>query len=682
MYRRAAALCLALAPACAPVPAAAPAGPAPAAAPAPPPEAALRERRLLPVLDSATVAASCGQMLADSRDHAAELARLPLASATAETVLEPWDRAAIAREDVLGPVSILANVHPERRVRAAAEACLQETTRFWTELYQDEALYRRVAAVRTGDPVAARLRQDLLDAFEDTGVNPPPAPRGRAAEITQRLTALRQEFDRNLRDDDTRLTFTPEEYRGLPEAYLARVPRDEAGNIVVTLEAPDYVPFMRSAESGEARRRYYVAYLNQGAPRNLEILDEIARLRRELALLHGQPTFAHRVIRRRMAATPEAVHAFLAEVRVAVEEAERAEIEELRRFRAAREGTPPEAARIDRWDVAFYRERVREARYAVDQEALRRYFPSERAVDWTLALSAELYGIRFHESPAPVWHPEVRYFDVTDAATGAYLGGLYVDLYPREGKFGHAAVWPVRRPNELAGRRATSVLVTNFDRRGLTHPELETLLHEMGHALHNLLSRTRYNAHAGTAVEQDFVEAPSQMFEEWARRPETLARMRAVCPECPVLDAAQVERLNAARRFGLGLRYAGQWVLAAFDMALAGAEPADAMTAWRELEEQTPLGHVADTRFPARFAHVAGHYGAAYYGYMWSEVIALDLLSAFGDDLMDPEVGRRFREAVLARGGERPAMEMVEEFLGRPVSSEAFFREVRGERRP
>ena len=351
-------------------------------------------------------------------------------------------------------------------------------------------------------------------------------------------------------------------------------------------------------------------------------------------------------------------------------------------MKAEMSSRPLAETRIDRWDVAFYRERIREQRYNIDQEELRRYFPSAQTMRWVLDMSERLYGVRFQEATVPVWHPEVRYFDVTDADDGRFLGGLYVDLFPREGKYGHAAVWPVRRSSELADRRPISVLVTNFDRQGLTHAELETLLHELGHALHNIFSQTRYNNHGGTSVELDFVEAPSQMYEEWARRPETLATMRSTCPECPTLDAEQVERLNAARLFGIGNRYAEQWLLAAFDMELAGATPVEAMAAWSRLEGETPLGHVPETRFPAQFGHVASHYGAGYYGYMWSEVIALDLLSAFGEDLMDPIVGARFRDAILSRGGEAPAMQMVEGFLGRPVGREAFFRTIRGERVP
>jgi len=311
---------------------------------------------------------------------------------------------------------------------------------------------------------------------------------------------------------------------------------------------------------------------------------------------------------------------------------------------------------------------------------MRAYFPMPQALEWVLLVCSRLYGIRFDRVMVPVWHEDVRYYDVLDGQSGAFVGGLYVDLYPRDGKFTHAAAWPVRGTSTRAARTPISVLVANFDRKGLTHDEIETLFHEFGHILHGVLSTTIYNQHAGTNVERDFVEAPSQIFEEWARRIESLSLMREVCPECPIMDEPLVARLNEARRFGRGLAYARQHLYATYDMALYGTTPRPALETWREMEAATTLGHVSDTEFPGTFAHIAGGYAAGYYGYMWAEVIALDMLSAFGDDVMNASVGARFRQEILARGGEDTARVLVERFLGRPVQPDAFFDEITGRR--
>jgi thimet oligopeptidase len=420
--------------------------------------------------------------------------------------------------------------------------------------------------------------------------------------------------------------------------------------------------------------------MNRGTDRNLEILDEVMRLRHELASLYDLPSFAHFVLRRRMAGNPDAVQTFLSEVKAAVESAEARDLDELRALKAEREGRPAADVEVSRWDLSFLSERLRERRYSVDQESLRKFFPPQSTLDWLLDVSGEVFGVRFVPVKVPVWHDEVQYVDVLDGDDGRFIGGIYFDLFPREGKFPHAAAWPVRGVSRRAGRTPISVLVTNFDRRGLTHDEVETLFHEFGHILHGVLSATEFNAHAGTSVQRDFVETPSQIYEEWTRRLESLERMRLVAPDVPLMDTALVERLNAARRFGQGLLYARQWLYASFDLALTGPAPGPAADVWAAMERDTTLGHVPGTAFPGTFAHIVGGYAAGYYGYMWAEVIALDMLSAFGGRLVNPEVGRRFRREILARGSEAPASALVQAFLGRPVNADAFFQEIVGAR--
>ena len=205
-------------------------------------------------------------------------------------------------------------------------------------------------------------------------------------------------------------------------------------------------------------------------------------------------------------------------------------------------------------------------------------------------------------------------------------------------------------------------------------------MHEFGHVLHGVLSHADYNPHAGTSVMRDFVEAPSQMFEEWARREQTLALFKKVCPECPQLSADEIKRLDEARKYGKGIQYARQWIYAAYDMSLTSAKPEPAMAVWQRMESDTPLGFVDGTLFPAAFSHIAGGYAAGYYGYMWSEVLALDMLSAFGNNLLDPKVGKRYRDTILAQGGQRHPAKMVKDFLGRKPNSKAFFAEITGTR--
>jgi thimet oligopeptidase len=638
--------------------------------------AAQGPRPQVPLLDAPGITSSCEATLARTRRALAAMA----AKKSPAGFFDEWNRLQIGLEEI-GPIYLLGSVHPDKAVRDAAEPCLQKYTALSTEIYQDEKLFRRVNAAKPANRVQAKLRKDVIEGFEDSGVALAPDRRKRAKEIFDRLEELRQAYDRNVRDDPTRVTFTPAEMEGMPEAYLRSHAdaKDKDGNYVLTLQYPSYLPFMQGAKREPARKKYYLAKLSEGGAGNLDLLHEIFVLRKELAGLYELPTFAHYVLRRKMVGSPEVVTKFLADVKSAVTALEKKEVEELRAEKAGDTGQPRAETRLERWDVSYYQEKVRRERFAIDQEKLRRYFPTEKAIDFTLLLSQTLYGIRFRERKVPTWHPDVRYFDVLDGKTGGYLSGFYLDLYPREGKYGHAAAFPVRGASRLAKRTPLSVLVTNFNREGLDHGELETLLHEFGHVLHGVLSKADYNSHAGTSVKGDFVEAPSQMFEEWSRREQPLALFARVCPECPRLSRDEIGRLEAARRFGQGIFYARQWLYATFDMELA-TQPRPPLAVWRNLESATPLGHVEGTMFPASFSHIAAHYAAGYYGYMWSQVIALDMLSAFKPDMLDPEVGRRYRDTILSQGAQVEEMEMVRRFLGREPSNEAFFAEITGKR--
>ncbi|MFN2633686.1 MAG: M3 family metallopeptidase [Thermoanaerobaculia bacterium] len=639
------------------------------------------ERITIPILDDVTLTASWRETLRAAREQVARMQEVPLDALTPENILEQWDRDSIALEDVTGPISILNNVHPDRRVRDAADAVMIELSSFESEIFQNEKLYDRVRAVRPASPAQVRLQKDLLESFEDSGVSLPSEKRRRVREIDERISEIAQDFEKHIRENEARLTFRPEETTGLPQAWLDRVERDPEGNAVVGFDSPEYVPFMANAENESARRRYYVAYTNRGTPENLALLDEMVRLRREIAGLYGVGSYAHYVTRRRMVGNPETVRRFLDDVREVVAGAEQRDLADLRAIKAELTGTALEETRLHRWDLSYYTERVRERRYRVDQEELRKFFPIERTIDWVLGVCERLYRIRFERAAVPLWHPDVRYFDVREAGTLRLLGGVYMDLFPRDGKFKHAAAWPVRGVSRRFGRTPISALVANFDRSGFTHDELETFFHELGHVLHGVLSETQYNHHAGTSVQRDFVEAPSQIHEEWARRYESLRTLGKACPECPAIDRSLVERLDAARRFGQGILYARQLLYSDYDMALAGENPEGALETWKRMEGATALGHEEGTSFPGTFAHIADGYAAGYYGYMWAEVLALDMLSAYGDDLMDPEVGLRYRQTILARGGEEPARELVERFLGRAVDSRAFFAEITGKKR-
>ena len=316
---------------------------------------------------------------------------------------------------------------------------------------------------------------------------------------------------------------------------------------------------------------------------------------------------------------------------------------------------------------------MRRERYTVDQEAFRPYFPPQESLQFVMKVAEQMMGIRYARVPAKAWHDDVQAYAVSDARTGKPLAALYVDLYPREGKFKHAAVFSYRNGSIRMNRVPQAALVVNLDRKGLSLDELETLLHEFGHALHNNLSATRHSSQAGTSVLRDFVEAPSQMLEDWVYDKKVLKVFTQVCPGCKPVPDEMIDKALVARDYAKGIKEGRQHFYASFDLALHSADAPEPMALWARMEGATPLGHVEGTKGPAAFGHVAGGYAAGYYGYLWSKVVALDLRTAFNGDRLDPVVGMRYRQKVIGQGSQHPPKELVRDFLGRETNSKAFF---------
>jgi thimet oligopeptidase len=613
---------------------------------------------------------SCDHGLAVARAQLGPLLRRPVDSGW----LRAYDAYLAGLEDLSGPVSLVAAVHPDPPVRAAAEACELRWNSFYSGLFQQPGLYRAVRRLVPADAIDRELQKQLREGFEDAGAALPPAQRRRAKQLADRIAALGQAFERQIRDQNVRLAFTEDELAGVPEGVWKAARRDAQGRVVLGTSLPEYTPVMERAELPATRERMWRAKTNEGGAANLQRLAQIVQLRHRHARLLGAPSWADVMLRRRMAETPQRAQAFLDEVKAAVQARERREIDELRAAKAQHVNQPVEATRLARWDLPFYMERVRQARFRVDQEAFRKHFPPEAGLAWALRLVEHLLGVRYERhANAPTWHPEVQVYAVKDASSEQPLGTLYVDLYPREGKYNHAAVWPLRGSASHLQRSSQSALVVNFDRQGLSLDELETLLHELGHAVHGNLSATRYLQQAGTSVPGDFVEAPSQMLEDWVYDARALGLMAEVCPRCEPVPAELLAQAQAARHYGKGVATARQHLYADYDLALHGPRPQDPLALWQRLEGDTPLGHVPGTLFPAGFSHIATHYGAGYYGYLWSLVVAADLRTAFAADRLDPQVGLRYRRSILANGSQLPPAEMVRNFLGRDFNARAFF---------
>lgn len=618
------------------------------------------------------VDADCDRLLADLKASETRLQDLP--GTQGDSLLAALDGMTRRYEDTGGPMTLLSVVHPDKAIRDAAEACERKFQAFNAAFFQNERIYALLRQVHAADDIDRSDLRDLRDTFEDSGVALPPERRQRAQDISNELTRLSQDFERRVREANTRLPYTEAQLAGVPRNVWKDAPRDEQGRYLLGLDYPTSGPVLEHATDALSRERMWRAFTNRGGVDNLNTLADIARLRREYAALFGFPSYADFVLRRRMARSEAQVKKLLGSVKQALWKRELEDLSLLRAAKAAELKQPVGATTIRRWDVNYYGEKARQARYAVDQEAFRQYFPSQASVRFVFALATRLFGVEFRPVDMALWHPDAQAFEVVDAATRKTLGTLFVDLYPRQDKFSHAAVWSFRNVSTLAGRQPAAALVANLDRHGLTLDELQTLLHEFGHALHALLSNTRYASQGGTNVKLDFVEAPSQMLEDWVFDPQVLGLFKEVCSECKPVPAPLVARADKARHFMKGILYSRQHLYASYDLAVHGRQARDPMALWERMEGETPLSYVPGSMFPSAFTHIATGYGAGYYSYLWSLVLAEDMRTAFEGKKLSPQVGRRYRETVLANGGQLPPAQLLQRFLGRPTDSRAFFR--------
>ncbi len=585
-------------------------------------------------------------------------------------LLTVWDEISLELANVAAVGSLLANVHPVEAVRSSSEQAQVEVDRMVTALGQDRRVYEVFAAADpTGlDPVAARLLEKTLDDFRRAGVDLDEETRARLVEINERLTAVTMDFERNVRDDVRTVRVPPERLAGLPQDWLDAHPAGEDGLVAVTTDYPDAVPARMFVRDADVRRQVMVAFLERGWPQNEPLLLELFALRHELANLVGYPDWASYDADVKMIKEGSAIPEFIDRISQAATEPMRRDLELLLdRYRR----DVPGATAMDSADSAYYEELVRQERHDVDAQQVRRYFDFSRVRQGLLDVTARLFGLRYEPVPdAQVWHADVTAYDVWSG--DETLGRIYLDLHPREGKYKHAAQFTLA--DGVAGRQpAEGVLVCNFSRGLMEHDDVVTLFHEFGHLVHHVLAgRGDWTRFAGVATEWDFVEAPSQMLEEWAWDADILQSF-ATNAEGEPIPADLVDRMRAADDFGKGYHARTQMFYAAMSYWFHTDRPDDLTAAMRDLQARySPFGYIEGTHMFASFGHLGG-YSSAYYTYMWSLVIAKDLFSAFDpEDLFDPEVAGRYRDRILAAGGSKDAADLVADFLGRPYTFDAY----------
>jgi thimet oligopeptidase len=597
-----------------------------------------------------------------------------------ENTLKPYNEMLTYLDAVANQASLIKEVHPDESVRTAAEKIYQQADAFNTEVSLNRAVYDAIAALDLSgaDPETRYFAERTLRDFRLAGVDKDEATRKRIKELRDELVVIGQEFARNTRDDKrTVIANSVAELDGLPADYIARHKPSPDGTITLTIDYPDSLPIFSYAKNEDLRKRMFMAYNNRAYPQNMAVLDRMIAKRHELANLVGFTNWADYITADKMVGSGKNAAMFIDRI---VEASKTMAAKEYQTLLARKQKDVPGATVVNAWESAYYSELVRKADYAFDSQSVRPYFPYDRVKQGLLDVTSKLFGVTFQPAKnVPVWHPSVEAYEMLEG--GKVVGRFYLDMHPREGKYNHAAEFSTR--TGIVGQQIPeATLVCNFpggdpnDPGLMEHGEVQTFFHEFGHLIHELFAgRHKWVGVGGTRTEQDFVEAPSQMLEEWTWDPATLRLFAKHYQTNEPIPVELVKQMRRASEFGKGLGVRTQMVYAKLSLSIYDRPPADVNTdtlVKTLMEKYRPFPLVDGTHFQTAFGHLDG-YSAVYYTYMWSLVIAKDMFSQFDkSNLESPVVAKRYRDTVLAPGGSQPAAKLVESFLSRPFNFKAW----------
>jgi len=620
------------------------------------------------------ITAKCDHYLGEieARKASLESGSVP---ATLDGALSQYDQIFALINSGQGEFTLYQQVMATQELRDEGGTCTVRLGAISSEIGLSRAIYDQIAAIdAAGADEQTRLYlAEVISGFERNGVALPDAERARVQAINEELSQLSTTMARNIAEDTRSLKVRPEELAGLPEDFITARPLDAEGMITLTTASTDYQPVMRYAESDDLRRRFSELYSQRAWPQNDAVLRQIFTLRQELAGLLGRPDYATLILEDKMLSSPERVEMLIADM---AEIARPVAARDLERNMAVLQTLRPGAERIEYWQTGWLSPKVQAALYDYNPQETRQYFAYDNVNAGILQLTEDLFGVDIVPWDTPVWHEDVRAYEMRDGER--VVGRFYFDNHPRPGKYTHANMIPIY-PGTLDGDIPVGALVQNMPKGDhstglMEHSQVTTMLHEFGHMLHGMFGgRQRWFGQSGITTEWDFVEAPSQMLENWVYDYDTLASF-AVNAAGETIPRELVEKMNRARAFNQGM---GDMVQLGYsNVSLQFHQnpvPADLGVATREWgNAYLPVPMPDYVQMQSSFNHLDG-YSAIYYTYRWSKVIADDLLTRFtAEGLRNPETARAYREMVLEQGGTRPAAELVRAFLGRDVSLDAY----------
>ncbi|SHI64948.1 thimet oligopeptidase [Hymenobacter daecheongensis DSM 21074] len=617
---------------------------------------------------------------------------VPAGKRTFANTMVAFDNLSDGVDRVAGPISILFNASPDSTIRNQAQKALAQISKYGNELALDEKLYRAVkdySKTKEAQALTGAHKKFLTETIEDyerNGFALTPEKRKELQKLNDKIGDLSLAFGANIAKDQSFMMVSAADMKGLPDDFVKS--RTKVGDAYrIGVDGPSYGTFMKYAESEPLRKQLYVLYNNRAADTNLDVLKQILIERQKKAQLLGYKTYAAYQTSSRMAKNPETVWAFETKLVDRVKQKSQQDLEELLVVKRAYLKDPSVKA-LSPWETSFYSNILMKDKYQLDAEKVKEYFEVNHVVEGLFNTTQQLFGLKFNEvKDASVWHKDARMFEVQ--RDGKLIGRFYLDLFPRENKYTHAACFGVQSGKQTSKgyQLPTAVLLCNFNAPTpgkpalMSHSQAVTFFHEFGHVMHNLVTTAELSSQSGTSVKRDFVEAPSQILENWAWNYDALKTFAKHYQTGEVLPKPLYDKMQAARNVGSGLAASNQILYGTLDMTLHDKfDPNGAETTTdvlKKLQNQlTPFAYLDGTNMQASFGHLTG-YAAGYYGYMWSKVYAEDMFSVFEKNgVMDQKTGLRYRDLILAKGGTDDEYQLVKNFLGREPNQDAFFKSL------
>jgi thimet oligopeptidase len=614
------------------------------------------------------------------------IAQVKADTATVQNTLLAFETTLADFGDETNGLTFMGYVSTDENLRKEGSACEEQLGQFFVGLFTRKDLYAALQLAKATNAEEARLLSETLRSFEKNGLKLPDAELAQLKAILSEISRNETKFSANLNNDVTSLNFTAAELAGVPDSFLARAKKTTSGEFIITTKSSDYTVVMENASNAKTRNKMLTAYLNRGTLENTELLEKTVQLRAQAAQILGFDTWVDYRSSDRMAKNRKTIEEFLVGLKQKIAAKTKQDLDVLLPLKKADD---PTATVINQEDISYYLNKYKKNKLSVDNELIREYFPVDTVVNGMFAVYSKLLGVTYKAvAGAKVWSPDVVLYEITDVKTKTRIGYFYADFYPRAGKYGHAAAFTLVSGREVNGQynETVSAIVSNFTPAGpgkpalLSHDEVETLFHEFGHIMHQTLTRVRYASLSGTSTARDFVEAPSQVLENWVWDAKILNLISGHYTDPKKkLPKALLDKMLLAKNFGQGYFYSRQLTFGLFDLEIhstKGSVRVDDVYN-KYFKELIGVDPISGVHFPGTFGHMMGGYDAGYYGYLWSEVYAQDMFSVFEKKgLLNSRVGNKYRRTVLEQGSMVEAIDLLRQFLGREPNSDAFFKKI------